>query len=130
MPGRDVGGLEIFLLFLLGRDMLATDDGLGISSNSVAAAKTLEPCVCIGHGEADLEKHTIAPYLARQMSVDFVSQEHGVPHEGPKDSNAGGCTRKEACTKNINACNNIVAFYSCKYLCIDLTMIQLKGFAT
>jgi hypothetical protein len=44
-PGREVGGLEIFLLFLLGRDVLATDDGLGISSNSVAAAKTLEPCV-------------------------------------------------------------------------------------
>jgi hypothetical protein len=26
------------------------------------------------------------------MSMDFVSQEHGVPHDGPKDSNAGGCT--------------------------------------
>jgi hypothetical protein len=24
------------------------------------------------------------------MSMDFVSQEHGVPHNGPKDSNAGG----------------------------------------
>jgi hypothetical protein len=24
------------------------------------------------------------------LSVDFVSQEHGVPHDGPKDSNAGG----------------------------------------
>jgi hypothetical protein len=35
-------------------------------------------------------KHTTAPYLVRQMSMDFVSQEHGVPHDGPKDSNAGG----------------------------------------
>jgi hypothetical protein len=35
-------------------------------------------------------KHTTAPYLARQMSMDFVSQEHGVPRDGPKDSNAGG----------------------------------------
>jgi hypothetical protein len=26
--------------------------------------------------------------------MDFVSQEHGVPHDGPKDSNAGGCTRE------------------------------------
>jgi hypothetical protein len=34
--------------------------------------------------------HTTAPYLARQMSMDFVSQEQGVPHDGPKDSNAGG----------------------------------------
>jgi hypothetical protein len=74
--------------------MLATDDGLGISSNSVVAAKTLEPCVGVNHDEADLRKHTIAPYLARQMSVDFVSQEHGVPHKGPKDSNTGGCTRE------------------------------------
>jgi hypothetical protein len=52
--------------------MLATDDGLGISSNSIAAAKTLEPCVGVGHGKADLGKHTIAPYLAHKMSVDFV----------------------------------------------------------
>jgi hypothetical protein len=28
------------------------------------------------------------------VSGDFVSQEHGVPHDGPKDSNAGGCTRE------------------------------------
>jgi hypothetical protein len=55
MPGQDVGELEIFLLFLLGRYLLATDDGLGISSNSVAASKTLEPCIGVGHGEADLE---------------------------------------------------------------------------
>jgi hypothetical protein len=55
-PGREVGGLEIFLLFLLSRDVLATDDGLGISLNSVAAVKTLEPCIGIGHGEADLEE--------------------------------------------------------------------------
>jgi hypothetical protein len=26
------------------------------------------------------------------LSMDFVSQEHGVPHDGPKDLNAGGCT--------------------------------------
>jgi hypothetical protein len=28
------------------------------------------------------------------MSMDFMLQEHGVPHDGPKDSNAGGCTRE------------------------------------
>jgi hypothetical protein len=54
-PGREVGGLEIFLLFLISQDVLAMDDGLGVSSNSVAVAKTLEPCVSVGHGEADLE---------------------------------------------------------------------------
>jgi hypothetical protein len=32
----------------------------------------------------------IHPYLARQMFMDFVSQEHGVPRDGPKDLNAGG----------------------------------------
>jgi hypothetical protein len=28
--------------------------------------------------------------LFGDLSMDFVSQEHGVPHDGPKDSNAGG----------------------------------------
>jgi hypothetical protein len=70
--------------------MLAMDDELSISLNSIAAAKTLEPCVGVGHGKADLGKHTTAPYLVHQISVDFMSQEHGVPHEGPKDLNAGG----------------------------------------
>jgi hypothetical protein len=73
---------------------LATDDGLGISSNSVAAAKMLEPCVGVSHVEADLEETHHSPYLARQMLGDFVSQEHGVPHDGPKDMNAGGCMRE------------------------------------
>jgi hypothetical protein len=70
--------------------VLVTDDGLGISSNSIAATKMLEPGVGIGHGKADLGKHATTPYLARQMSVDFISQEHGVPHKGTKDSNGGG----------------------------------------
>jgi hypothetical protein len=48
-PGREVGGLQIFFLFLLGRDVLTTEDGLGLSPNGVAAAKTLEPCVGVGH---------------------------------------------------------------------------------
>jgi hypothetical protein len=26
----------------------------------------------------------------KRLSMDFVSQEHGVPRDGPKDSNAGG----------------------------------------
>jgi hypothetical protein len=55
-PGREVGGLQIFLLFL--RDVLAMKDGLGLSPNGVAAAKTLEPCVGVGHVEADLEENT------------------------------------------------------------------------
>jgi hypothetical protein len=61
MPGREIGGLKIFLLFLLGRDVLATDDGLGISSNSVAAAKTPEPCIGVSHVEADLEETHHSP---------------------------------------------------------------------
>jgi hypothetical protein len=56
MLGREVGGFEIFFLFILGRDVLVRNDGLGISSNSVAAAKTLEPCIGVSHGEADLEE--------------------------------------------------------------------------
>jgi hypothetical protein len=55
-PGREVGGFKIFLLFLFDRDVLATDDEIGISSNSIAAAKTLEPCIGVSHVEADLEE--------------------------------------------------------------------------
>jgi hypothetical protein len=29
-------------------------------------------------------------FLSMPLSMDFVSQEHGVPRDGPKDSNAGG----------------------------------------
>jgi hypothetical protein len=29
-------------------------------------------------------------FLGVLLSMDFVSQEHGVPRDGPKDSNAGG----------------------------------------
>jgi hypothetical protein len=60
-PGREVGGLQIFLPFLLGRDVLMTEDGLGLSPNGIAAAKTLEPCVGVGHVEADLEENTPQP---------------------------------------------------------------------
>jgi hypothetical protein len=34
------------------------EDGLGLPPNSVTAMKTLEPCVGIGHVEADLEENT------------------------------------------------------------------------
>jgi hypothetical protein len=29
-----------------------------------------------------------------KLSRDFVSQEHGVPHDRHKDLNVGGCTRE------------------------------------
>jgi hypothetical protein len=61
MPGWEVGGLQIFLLFLLGQDVLAMKDGLGLSPNGVAEVETLEPCVGVGHVEADLEKNTPQP---------------------------------------------------------------------
>jgi hypothetical protein len=38
-----------------------TEDGLGLAPNGVAAAKTLEPCVGVGHVEADLEEITPQP---------------------------------------------------------------------
>jgi hypothetical protein len=37
------------------------EDGLGLPLNGVAAAKTLEPCVGIGHVEADLAEITPQP---------------------------------------------------------------------
>jgi hypothetical protein len=61
MPGREVGGLQIFLLFLLGRDVLTMEDGLSLSPNGVAAAKMLEPCVAVSQVEADLEENTPQP---------------------------------------------------------------------
>jgi hypothetical protein len=60
-PEREVGGLQIFLLFLLRRDVLATEDGLDLSLNGIAAAKALKPCVGVGHVKADLEENTPQP---------------------------------------------------------------------
>jgi hypothetical protein len=61
------------------------EDGLSLPPDSVAMVKTLEPCVRVGHVEADLEENTpTAPYLARQMSMDFVSQEHGYHTTDPR----------------------------------------------
>jgi hypothetical protein len=61
MPGREVGGLQVILLFLLGRDVLAMEDGLGLPPNGVAAAKTLKPCIGVGNVKADLEENTPQP---------------------------------------------------------------------
>jgi hypothetical protein len=60
-PGREVGALQIFLLFLPGRGIPTTKDGLGLPLNGIAAAKTLEPCIGVGHVEADLEENTPQP---------------------------------------------------------------------
>jgi hypothetical protein len=57
-PGWEVGGLQIFLLFLPVRDVPTTEDRLSLPPDSVAAAKMLEPCVGVGHVEADLEENT------------------------------------------------------------------------
>jgi hypothetical protein len=48
----------------------------------------------VTHVEADIEETHHSPYLAHQMLGDFVSQEHGVPPDGPKDLNTGGCMRE------------------------------------
>jgi hypothetical protein len=61
MPEREVRGLQIFLLFLLGRDMMTTENGLGLSPNGVVAAKTLESCVGVSHVKANLEENTPQP---------------------------------------------------------------------
>jgi hypothetical protein len=60
-PRREVGGLEVFLFFLPGRGISTMEDGLGLTPNGVAAAKRLEPCVGVGHVEADLEEITPQP---------------------------------------------------------------------
>jgi hypothetical protein len=65
--------------------------GRALHLENGALAKTLG--TIITHVEANLEETLHSPYLARQMSGDFMSQEHGVPHDGPKDLNVGGCTR-------------------------------------
>jgi hypothetical protein len=78
MPGWEIGGLKIFLLFILGRDVLAMNDGLGISSNSIAAAKTLEPCVGVSYVEADLEETHHSPLPGAPNVEGFCVKEHGV----------------------------------------------------
>jgi hypothetical protein len=40
--------------------------------------------------QEDQEKR--AQVKKMKVSMDFVSQEHGVPRDGPKYSNPGGCT--------------------------------------
>jgi hypothetical protein len=60
-PGREVGGLQIFLLFFPGQGFTMTEDGLGLSPDSVTAAKALESCVGVGHVKADLEKKHHSP---------------------------------------------------------------------
>jgi hypothetical protein len=40
---------------------MTTEDGISLPPNSVSTAKTLEPCVGIGHVEADLEENTPQP---------------------------------------------------------------------
>jgi hypothetical protein len=61
MPGREVGGLQVFLFFLRGRGNSMTEDGLGLPPNGIAAAKTLEPCIGVSHVKADLEEITPQP---------------------------------------------------------------------
>jgi hypothetical protein len=41
------------------------EDWLGLPPNSVTAAKTLEPCIGVGHDEADLEENTPQPPIWR-----------------------------------------------------------------
>jgi hypothetical protein len=60
-PEREVGGLQIFRLFLLGQSFMMTEDGLSLSLSSIATAKTLEPCISVGHVKADLEKNKPQP---------------------------------------------------------------------
>jgi hypothetical protein len=60
-PGREVGGLQIFLLFLLGQGFMTMKDGLSLLPSSVTAAKTLEPCVGVSHVEVYLEENTPQP---------------------------------------------------------------------
>jgi hypothetical protein len=60
-PGREVGGLQIFLLFFPSRGFTMTEDGLGLSPDSVMVVKALESCVGIGHVEEDLEENTPQP---------------------------------------------------------------------
>jgi hypothetical protein len=38
-----------------------TEDGLGLSPDSVTAAKTLESCIGVGHVEANLKENTLQP---------------------------------------------------------------------
>jgi hypothetical protein len=57
-----------------------------------AKAKMLGTIVT--HVEADLEETHHSPLPGAPNVEGFVSQEHGVPHDGPKDSNTGGCMRE------------------------------------
>jgi hypothetical protein len=78
---------------------------LNLHANSVVSMNALNTVIAnaiekFKLGEAGFVKHDIFSSLALvenvcsddilSLSMDFVSQEHGVPRDGPKDSNAGG----------------------------------------
>jgi hypothetical protein len=56
----------------------------------VVSVKAKTMTAIVTHVKADLEEDTPQRPTWRQMSMDFMSQEHGVPRDGPKDLNAGG----------------------------------------
>jgi hypothetical protein len=91
--GWDVGELEIFLLFLFGRDVFPKDDGLGVTPSSVVATKMLEPCISVGHGEADLQNTPKLPTWRAKCRWILCRKNTGYHAKDPKDSNVGGCTR-------------------------------------
>jgi hypothetical protein len=54
---------------------------------STSFSATVGTDISVGSNEEHCNGDTTATNLV--VSMDFVSEEHGVPHEGPKDSNAG-----------------------------------------
>jgi hypothetical protein len=96
-PGWEVGGLQIFLLFLSGRSFTTTEDGLGLPPNSVATAKTLEPCIGVGHVEADLEENTPQPptwrakcrWISCRKNMGYHTMDPKIRTQGAKHVRSG-----------------------------------------
>jgi hypothetical protein len=59
--------------------------------SSVATAKTLEPCVGVGHVEADIKENTPQPPTWRAKCRWILCRKNtGYHATDPEDSNAGG----------------------------------------
>jgi hypothetical protein len=70
------------------------DDWLGVTLSSVATVKMLEPCISVGHGEADLENTPQPPTWRAKCRWVLCRKNMGYHAKDPKYSNAGGYTHE------------------------------------
>jgi hypothetical protein len=73
------------------RDGDEGEDSLERTSSMTSPPPALSKDLVVDKKRKRVEEFASSSAFApKTVSMDFVSQEHGVPRDGPKDSNAGG----------------------------------------